>query len=87
MFDRLSSLWKRKREPKARLSQEQAFAIALAASENQSVISLNLAIATYTQSEGRNVWVVSSGTLGKQLVVVIDDATGEILENSVVGVR
>lgn len=69
-----------------RLSADQALAIARSATSSDAM-SRHLGPTTVEKRSGSVVWVVSSATVGRMLEVLIDDATGEVVEVRHVGVR
>lgn len=87
MFDFLSRwLGKDTRPSPARLSEEEAIAIARRAAMDDPQRE-NLTLVKLESRSGNATWIVSSATVGRMLEVAIDDATGNVLEMRHIGTR
>lgn len=69
-----------------RLEQAEVLAIARRAAVGDSLCE-QLSLVTVAERSGRQVWIVSSATVGQMLEVWVDDGTGEVLDIRRVGVR
>ncbi len=69
-----------------RLSSDEAIAIARRAAADDP-LGEDLTMATVEQRSGNAVWIVSPAVVGRHLVILIDDATGNVLEKKHVGLR
>ena len=87
MFDFLARWLKRnKRTLKPRLLKDDVLKIARqAAAKYPHGEELN--IVNFEERSRAIVWVVSSATVGRMLEVLIDDASGKVLEINQVGTR
>jgi hypothetical protein len=87
MFD-----WFRKKprdrapDPQTRLTRQEALEIAVRAAAGNTLVEY-LTLVSSELRAGSPVWIVSSVTRGLQLVVTIDDASGEVLGVETIGVR
>lgn len=63
----------------ARLSGEQAIAIAKQATADDPLSGL-LSLTSFDHSSQPPRWIVHSATVGRFLIVTIDDATGEVVQ-------
>lgn len=86
MFQFISRWLSGKPNIQTRLSADEALAIARSAASNDAM-SQHLGPTTVEQRSGSVVWIVSSATVGRTLEVLIDDATGKVLDVRHVGVR
>jgi uncharacterized membrane protein YkoI len=66
----------------------EADAIRIAKSEDANDMFRNsLNMAHVESREDRVIWEITSATVGKQLVVEIDDETGKIIDTRYIGIR
>lgn len=86
MIDFLRQLFGRRTAPSLRLSERDALTLARVAAAAHPMVD-TLAIATSSVEEGMSVWQVRSATVGKMLVVTIDDATGAATSMRESGIR
>lgn len=76
----------KKKSTQTRLVQNEALAIARRAAAHEP-LAQELAIVRIEERDGHPVWIVSSATVGIKLWVVIDDASGEVLDVKRGGIR
>jgi hypothetical protein len=87
VFDFLARLLGKGPRPlPTRLSSDQAIAIARSAAADDPDRDL-LTITTVERRSGKAIWIVSPASMGRRLVISIDDATGEVLDKQHLGVR
>jgi hypothetical protein len=74
---------------KTRLSDEQAIEIAAAYAESEGFPQFDRDLFPFEMREidGRLVWLMRTPTVGRWVVVSIDDASGEVLGHKVHGIR
>jgi len=72
--------------PPARLTEPEAIGIAQRVDASEMYRNA-LSVVERKVRNDRVIWEISSLTMGTQLVVVIDDETGNIVESGYVGVR
>lgn len=68
------------------MSEHDALAIARTAALN-SPFAESMSMAKTVQRDGLLLWAVNSATIGSGFEVVIDDATGQVVNACSVGVR
>jgi hypothetical protein len=88
MFDSVFRWFENKhRSPETRLSQLQVLAIAReAAGDDPASRCLSMATPRFGEAD-HVIWEVSSATIGRTLVIMIDDIDGRVIEIKTLGVR
>jgi uncharacterized membrane protein YkoI len=77
---------RRKVDPATRLSRDAAVSIAQRAVSGDP-LAAELSMTSVEQRDGRAVWLVSTATVGRRIIVVIDDASGDVLDKQHLGGR
>ena len=86
MFQFISRWLRGEPNIQTRLSADEAIAIARSATSDD-LMSRHLALTTVEERDGAVVWIVTSSTVGQMLQVIIDDATGKVLDARHIGLR
>ena len=88
MWARLVAWWRGGAVPETRLTADAARAVANAAMTGDwAHYAGRMTVAAAELRDGRAVWQVGSATIGSGVFVIIDDATGEVLERRSWGLR
>lgn len=88
MLARLRAWWRRGGQAETRLTPEQARALANAAMTGDwSWYAGKMGMVSTERRDGRVLWQIGSATIGSGATVIIEDATGVVLDRRGWGVR